>query len=82
MSKTDEAEISQKNAYFGENVRKFLQNKFFWLLSKIESIDVFFPLKYGAVNCVFYDYTKTRCLGKIWFFSYGLKCSQPDCSIL
>ena len=53
MSKTD---------YFGENVRKFLQNKFFWLLSKIESIDVFFPLKYGAVNCVFYDYTKTRCL--------------------
>ena len=32
---------------------KFLEDKVFWLLPKISSIDVFFPLKYGAINSVF-----------------------------
>ena len=27
-------------------------------------------------NSVLYDPVKIVCLGKIWFFSYGLKCSQ------
>ena len=28
-------------------------------------------------NIILYDSAKTLCVGKIWFFSCGLKCSQP-----
>ena len=36
----------------------------------------FFNLKM-VHNIVLYDSGETACLGKIWFFSYGLKCFQP-----
>ena len=61
--------IFQKNSHFREKAYIFLQtfakNSIHWC--------VFFTPKM-VHNSVLHDSAKTPCLGKIWFFSYGLKC--------
>ena len=49
---------------------------FFGFGKKLIHQYVFFTLKI-VHNGALYDSMKTACLGKIWFFSYVPKCSQP-----
>ena len=67
----------QKNSQFGENDQESLQNRFFWHLSKILSIDEYSSFKKWCITVFIMILQKIVCLGKISFFSYGLKCSQP-----
>ena len=46
----------------------------FW--PKFNPLMSFFTIKIVQYSFL-YDSTKTACLGKIWFSSYGLKSSQP-----
>ena len=70
-----ELSFSEKFSFLGKNP-KFIQNRFFLFLSKILSISVSFFTLEMAHNSVFYDSLKTQLLEKVWFFSYGLKCSE------
>ena len=83
-SKTDKAkfQISRKNSRFAEKAQQFFQNSFFSgfcqkyiLLGLVYLKNACLTLKvHSRVVC---EYGKTTCLGKIWVFSCGLKCSQP-----
>ena len=70
----------KKNLIFpnlGKKCPKLPKNEVFAVLTKIYFIDVHFLLFTMEVLMVLYHSEKTTCLGKIWFWSYGPKCSRP-----
>ena len=61
----------------GKKARNSSKIAFLWLMSIIYSVEVaFFTLKM-VHSSVLYDFPKTTCFEKIWFFSLSLKCFQP-----
>ena len=62
----------------------FLQNSFFWLLPEFNPLILLCTLKMVHNNVLYYS-AKTACMEKIWFFSYGMKCTQLirlQCSLI
>ena len=76
--KLTQLNFSEKFLFWGNSPKIPPKQGFFaFAKKKKKSINMsFFTLKM-VHNSVLYDSAKTACLGKIWFFSYGLKRSQP-----
>ena len=72
MVKNDETGFFRKILIFGESQKTGQIFFYFLVFTK--------TLIHYCLFCsknVFYDSTKAACLGKIWSFIYGQKCSKP-----
>ena len=67
--------VFQKSSHFWEKTQNSSKIDFFDFYQKFYPLVSFFTLEM-AHNSVFYDSLKTQLLEKVWFFSYGLKCSE------
>lgn len=75
-SKTSGAEFLRKIITFGENSENSSKIGFLGLLKKYNMLTCFFLPQNGVQYCSFW-FCEAVCLGRILFFSYSAKCSQP-----
>ena len=68
-----ELSFSEKLSFYGKNPQKY---GFLAFVKNLVCCCVFVNIKMVR-NSVLYEFVKTICLEKIWFFSFGLKSSQP-----